>query len=198
MRSVLIWTGLIAVLLVPVVAAAASPLLAWREPVYIVAGFAGIVAMALMPLQPFLAAGSLPGVPIARSRRIHRIIGFALVALVLLHVFGLWITSPPDVVDALLLVSPTPFSLWGVIAMWGLAAAALLALLRKRLALRSFRIGHTALVITVVLGTVAHALLIEGTMEQISKLVLCAVLLAATAWAVLGLRAWVVRPRADK
>jgi hypothetical protein len=39
----------------------ASPLLAWRSIVHGASGFAGIVAMALMPVQPLLAAGYLPG-----------------------------------------------------------------------------------------------------------------------------------------
>ena len=29
---------------------------------------------------------------------------------VVIHVAGLWITSPPDMIDALLFTSPTPFS----------------------------------------------------------------------------------------
>ena len=32
----------------------ASPLLAWREPVYIVAGLAGVLAFALLLMQPLL------------------------------------------------------------------------------------------------------------------------------------------------
>jgi hypothetical protein len=62
--------------------------------------------------------------------------GSLLVALVLVHVGGLLIASPPDAIDALLLRSPTPFSVWGVLAMWATFAAALLAALRERLAIR--------------------------------------------------------------
>lgn len=100
---------------------------------------------------------------------------------VIIHVAGLWITSPPDVVDALLFVSATPFSAWGVIAMWAVLATSLLAMLRKRLHLRPriWRLIHLAFVIVIVTGTVVHAVLIEGTMEEVTKLVLCALVLMA-------------------
>lgn len=177
---------------VPIAIAATSPLLAWRDPIYIASGFAGAAAMALLFIQPLLAGGYLPGLHGLRGRRTHRWIGAALVAAVVLHVAGLWLTSPPDVVDALLFRSPTPFSAWGVIAMWTLFAAALLAALRRRLRLspRLWRFGHTALVAGVVLGSVVHALLIEGTMGQVSKGMLCGLAVAALAKALVDLRSW--------
>ena len=61
MRATLIWAALAAAFCVPIAAAAASPLLAWRGPVYIVAGFAGILALGLMLVQPLLVGGYLPG-----------------------------------------------------------------------------------------------------------------------------------------
>ncbi|QBF33031.1 ferric reductase-like transmembrane domain-containing protein [Thalassococcus sp. S3] len=194
-RSILIWAGLGLIVLVPVGAAAASPLLAWREPVYIIAGFAGVIAMALLLFQPLLAAGYLPGLPPMRGRRLHVWLGISLVIAVVVHVAGLWITSPPDVVDALLFVSPTPFSLWGVIAMWAVFGAALLAGLRRRLRLplRVWRMGHTALVAIVVMGSVIHAMLVEGTMETLSKALLCGVVLLGTAKVVIDRRAWARR-----
>ena len=57
----LIWVALAAAICVPIVAAAASPLLAWRGPVYILAGFAGIIALGVMLVQPLLIGGYLPG-----------------------------------------------------------------------------------------------------------------------------------------
>lgn len=183
MRAVLIWAGLAIALVVPIVAAGFSPLLQWRDGIYIAAGFAGISGMALLLLQPLLAAGDLPGLPRSRSRIVHRASGALLILAIVLHVGGLWITSPPDVVDALTFTSPTPFSAWGVIAMWAAFAAATLAALRKRLHLRpmAWRRAHVALALIVAAGTVAHALLIEGTMEPVTKLglsllVLCAAL----------------------
>src|SRR5262245_58063915 len=116
-RATLIWAALAGALCVPIAAAAVSPLLAWRGPVYILAGFAGIIALGLLLVQPMLIGGYLPGLTY-RGRRVHHWIGGALVVAVVIHVGGLWITSSPDMIDALLFVSPTPFSPFGVIAMW--------------------------------------------------------------------------------
>lgn len=189
-RSALFWTALALVTGTPIGLAAMSPLLAWRDPIYILASFAGVVAMGLLLLQPLLAGGYLPGISVVRARRLHRMTGAVLVALILLHVVGLWITSPPDVVDALLLVSPTPFSAWGVIAMWALFGAALLVLLRRRLRLRwsIWRGVHTLLACGTVVGSVVHALLIEGTMEPISKGVLCVLVGVAILTTIIDLR----------
>jgi predicted ferric reductase len=191
-RAVVIWVVLLLALAGPVLIALQSPLLAWRDPVYILAGFAGTVALALLLVQPLLVFGRLPGLPSPRGRRVHRVIGVFLVAAVTLHVAALWLTSPPDVVDALLFASPTPFSSWGVIAMWAVFAAGLLALLRRRLRLRArtWRMAHTALALVVVTGSVVHAMLIEGTMETVSKTLLCALVLCVTVKVVADLRAW--------
>lgn len=189
-RRTLIWAALLLVLAVPLALSVMSPLLAWREPIYIAAGLAGVIALALMLLQPLLAGGYLPGLPVPKGRRVHRWVGASLVLAVVVHVVGLWITSPPDVIDVLLLRSPTPFSLWGVAAMWAVFGAALIAALRRRLPLRVWRLGHTALVVIVVIGSVGHAMLIEGTMETVTKAVLCLLVLAATLRVVTDLRVW--------
>mgnify|MGYP000229968910 CR=1 FL=1 len=190
LRAILIWAAVALAIAVPVVMAATSPLLAWRQPVYIAAGFAGIVAMGLLLLQPLLIDGFLPGLPPRLSRRIHVLVGSTLAAAVIAHVAGLWITSPPDVVDALLFRSPTPFSVWGVIAMWAVFATALLAAMRRRVRLRPrlWRLGHISLAVVIVAGAVAHALLIEGTMEMVSKVALCLLVVAATAKLLVDLR----------
>lgn len=175
-RAGVIWFGLLLAMIAPLVLAAVSPLLAWREPIYIASGFAGIIGLSLLLLQPLLAAGLLPGTNVPEGRRVHRIVGVFVVLSVILHVLGLWVTSPPDVIDVLLLRCPTPFSLWGVAAMWAVFATAVLAALRKpfRLRWRSWRIGHSLLAVVIVVGSVVHALLIEGTMETMSKAALCA------------------------
>jgi len=190
---ILIWAALAVALVVPIAAAAASPLLAWRDPIYIAAGFAGVIGLGLMLVQPLLIGGHLPGLQARRGRRVHRWIGGALVLSVVIHVVGLWITSPPDVIDALLFVSPTPFSAWGVIAMWAIIAVALLVTLRRRLRPRTWRLGHRSLAAVIVVGTVVHALLIEGTMETMSKAALCALTLAATIKVLADLRVWAKR-----
>ncbi|MBX2879759.1 MAG: ferric reductase-like transmembrane domain-containing protein [Granulosicoccus sp.] len=154
-----------------------SPLLQWRRPAYIAAGFSGVFALSLLLLQPLLIAGLLPGLSRLGSRRFHKFVGGVLVLLVVAHVFGLWLTSPPDVIDALLLVSPTPFSIWGVLAMWCLFAAAILVALRSRIPIPAhrWRQVHRILVGVTVIGSVIHALMIEGAMGTISKIILCAI-----------------------
>ena len=189
-RVTLIWALLAAAIFVPIALAATSELLAWRGPVYIIAGFAGIIALGLVLVQPLLIAGYLPGLSAYRGRRAHHWIGGALVVAVVIRVGGLWITSPPDMVDALLFSSPTPFSPFGVVAMWAIFAVALLAALRRRLGLRTWRIAHMSLAVIIVAGSVVHGMLIEGTMETMSKLALCALVLGATIKVMAELRVW--------
>src|SRR5688572_7100883 len=95
-------------------------------------------------------------------------------------------------IDALLFASPTPFSPWGVTAMWAIFAVALLAALRRRLGLgpRTWRITHMVLAVVIVVGSVVHSILIEGTMETVSKAALCALVLAATMKVMADLRVW--------
>jgi len=192
--ALLAWSSVAAVMIVPVAVAAFSPYLPSRNLAYIVGGFAGIVGLSLLVLQPLLPAGYLAGSEGPAGRRWHRWLGVAIVVAVALHVGGLYLASPPDTIDALLLVSPTPFSIYGVTAMWGVVATALLVLFRRRLDLRHsvWRLIHNGLAAVVVVATVIHALQIEGAMELSSKWVLCMAVLAATGVVLLDLR--VVRP----
>ena len=189
-RSILIWAGFVLAVAVPIGVAIQSPLLAYRQPIYIAAGLAGVVGMALLMAQPVLAIGLLPGLRGARGRHLHRWIGATLVLVIAIHVVGLWLTSPPDMIDALLFASPTPFSPWGVIAMWAMVAAGLLAGLRHRLALRPriWRRWHSLFATITVLGSAVHAMLVVGTMGTLSKTVLCVLVVAATAKALTGLK----------
>ncbi len=181
-----VWLGLFGIAVLAFAGAANSPLLAWRDPVYIVAGFSGVAALVLLLVQPLLAAGLLRGISRIRARRLHRWIGGGLTAAVVIHVATLWRTSPPDVVDALLYRSPTPFSVWGVSAMWVLFVTAFLVGLRKKLRLRPtvWSQWHRGLVTAVSVGSIAHTIQITGTMESVSKWLLCGAVLCATAWAV--------------
>jgi hypothetical protein len=191
-RATLIWAALAAAVCVPIAAAAVSPLLAWRDPLYILAGFSGIIALGLVLVQPLMIGGYLPGFAAFRGRRAHHWIGGALVIAVVVHVAGLWITSPPDMIDALLFTSPTPFSPFGVTAMWAIFAVALLAVLRRRLGLRprTWRIAHMSLAVVIVVGSVVHAMLVEGAMETITKAALCALVLSAAIKVMVDLRVW--------
>jgi len=109
-----------------------------------------------------------------------------------IHVGGLWVTSPPDMIDALLYASPTLFSPFGVTAMWAIFAVALLAAFRRRLGLapRTWRLAHMLLAVVIVVGSVVHAMLVEGTMETVTKAALCALVLAAAIKVMVDLRVW--------
>ncbi|RZA13837.1 MAG: ferric reductase [Proteobacteria bacterium] len=188
MRSALIWAGLCAAIAVPVVIAAGSPLLAWRSSVYNAAGFAGVIALTLLLIQPLLSGSYMPGLRLRLGRRLHAWVGGGIVAVVVVHVGALWLTSPPDVVDALLFDSPTSFSAWGVVAMWAVFASALLAIFRARLRFVVWRLCHMILAVVIVVGSVVHALLVDGTMEIVSKAVLCALVVVVATKAVVDLR----------
>ena len=193
--KIVFWSALCAVLMGTFYEAATSPLLAWRQPVYIVAGFAGIAAMVFLLCQPLLIEGYVPDLPNAQARKIHRWFGGGLVLAIVLHVAGLWITSPPDVVDALLFRSPTPFSVWGMLAMWAIFAAACVAVLRRRVGPRLWRVLHMILVTIAVGGSVLHAMRIEGTMGMTSKVILCGLVLGALIKTLVDFRGWRVMPR---
>ena len=181
-RSVTVLGFLLLAVVIPIVFAALSPLHQWRSAVYITASMAGVIGMSLLLIQPLLMAGMLSVVNPLQARKLHRYIGVALVASVIIHVAGLWITSPPDVIDALTFTSPTPFSAWGVIAMWAVFITAMIAAFRKQLGVRPkvWRLIHLGLAVIIVGGTIVHAVLIEGTMETISKITLCVLVGGAT------------------
>jgi predicted ferric reductase len=180
--SVLVWCLLAACILFPVGIAAANPLQANRDALWIVGGMAGIVALALFLVQPLLAAGYLPGPSVLAERRWHRWLGTMIVVTVGLHIGGLYLSSPEDITDALLLVAPTPFSVYGVIGLCGVVLTAILVAVKSSAGLRyaSWRILHNALAVVVVVSSIVHALLIEGAMGAVSKLILCGLILAAT------------------
>lgn len=189
---VFFWCALIAALAVPFIFVVTSPLLAWRSPIYIIACFSGVIGLGLLLIQPLLIGGSFPGLSKHLARRAHPWIGVLLLLAVLIHVGGLWITSPPDVIDALTFNSPTPFSNWGVIAMLSLFTTTLLAIFRRRLRLRTinWRLAHSFLALVIVIGTIVHAILIEGTMETMSKAILCLLVLVATINTLFGVKLW--------
>ncbi len=171
LRTLSLWAAFAVVMVVPVAFAAASPLLAWRDPIYIVACFAGIIAMALLLVQPLLAVGRMAGLTLLAGRHVHRWIGAALVLLVAVHVGGLALTNASDVLDALTFQSPTLFSPFGVVAMAALVAIALVTAAQRRhwLRPRLWRIVHVGLATVIVVATIAHAMLVEGTMEPLTK-----------------------------
>jgi len=194
----LVWLLVLGVVFTPLVLAALSPLQASRNVAYVVGGLAGIAALGFLLLQPLLAAGYLPGFKVAQAKRWHRWLGFAVSVLVAVHIIGLFITSPDDMSDALLLVAPTPFSLYGVIGLWSLGITVLLVLARSRVGIRYglWKIIHNLLAAVVVGASVIHTLMIDGAMNSLSKYVLCACIVVVTGAAMVHLR--VLRPLAQR
>jgi predicted ferric reductase len=161
-----------------------------------VGGLAGVVGLALLLLQPLLAAGYLPGIRAIEARRWHRWTGMALVCALFLHIAGLYLTSPPDMIDALLLAAPTVYSIFGVIGLWALVLVVILVAARSRMRLQvaTWRILHNTLAVIVVVASVVHAIMIEGAMGNSTKLMLCIGVLAATGVVTVHLR-WVRQRR---
>jgi predicted ferric reductase len=180
-----LWGVVIAAMVVPIALATTSPYLTYRGPLYIAAGFAGIVAMSLFVLQPLLACPVRALIAPATARRWHRIIGASILILILAHVVGLYFVSPPDTIDASLLRAPTWFSLFGVVALWGAVLTALLAMTRLKLPMRprSWKRLHQSIASIVVIATALHAIQIEGAMEVMSKTLLAGTIVAATVFA---------------
>lgn len=187
-----LWIGIAAIAAVPALLAAGSPLQRGREVLWIIGGMAGVLSFSLLFVQPLLMATSPRLLSGPAGLRWHRRVGLAIIALVVLHVGALYAYSPDDVSDALLLVSPTPFSVYGVVGLVCVAATACLAAIRRRLkaGLRIWRLLHSLLAIIIVGSGAVHAMLIEGAMEERSKLVLC---IAAVIAVVTG--AWQVNRR---
>jgi len=74
--------------------------------------------------------------------------------------------------------------------MWAIFAVAVLAALRRRLGLRTFRIAHMSLAVVIVAGSVVHGILIEGTMETMSKVAISVLVLAAAIKVMADLPVW--------
>ena len=185
--AVAVWALLATAALVPVGIAATSPLQASREPLWIIGGMAGVIALALLLVQPLLASRFLPGMNMLSGRRWHRWIGSAIVLGVIIHVVGLYLSSPDDIADALLLVAPTPFAVYGVIGLASVVLTAGLVAARSKLRIRynAWRIIHNALAVVVVISSILHAILIEGAMGEASKAILCGLVFIVTVFALL-------------
>ncbi|KPF69713.1 hypothetical protein IP69_10205 [Bosea sp. AAP35] len=190
---VTIWLLIALVAVVPIAAAAASPLLRGREWLWIAGGMAGVVALSLLFVQPLLMAAAPPLTAVRDRIAWHRWGAIAIVALVALHIGALYAYSPDDVTDILLLAAPTSFSVYGVIGMWCLILTVALTSTRRllRLGYKPWRIVHSVLAVALAGSSVVHAIQIEGAMEDYSKLAICLATLAATTAAVLEINLFV-------
>lgn len=191
-KAAAIWAGLALAIGLPCYFALTSPWLQWRSSVYVVAGFAGVLAYALLLLQPLFKLSALPGLKARANLLGHRLVGSVIALAAALHIIGLWITSPPDVIDTLLFRSPAPFAPFGVVAMWALIALLVVIGLKRRLKLKpkTWQFIHKSLAIVLILSGALHALLIEGTMEFWSKLVLVLLIVISATLPILVPRAF--------
>ncbi len=74
--------------------------------------------------------------------------------------------------------------------MWAVFASAILALYRRkfRTRLRAWRLSHKSLAGVIVIGSVVHAMKVEGTMEIVSKSMLCVILIIITGLALINFK----------
>ena len=180
------WGGraaLASLLLLPISAALASPLQQGRDISWVLGGLAGILALGLLVVQMLLPTNWLRGLFAIGDMRLHRVLGIAVAGVVIAHVLGLYVYSPDDVRDALVLAAPT-YSRLGVLSAWCVLLSVVLALARRRLGLTysDWQILHAVLAVVVVATAVGHTVLIRGALDGPAELLLCgAAVLAVTA-----------------
>jgi predicted ferric reductase len=183
------WLGrlaLAAFLLVPVVVSLRSPLQQGRDATWVLGALFGVVALGLIAVQVLLPTPWLDDLLGGHELRWHRILGLSVAAVVVAHVAGLYLYSPDDVRDALVLSAPT-YSRLGVLSAWMLGLSIVLALARRRLGLTysDWQILHSALAVAVVGTAVAHTVMIRGTLDGPAEMLTCGGALAAVSAAVL-------------
>ncbi len=165
--------------------AALSPLQQGREAIWIFGALSGVLALCLFPIQPLLA---LPGLRRGLGNWVHPALGGTIIGLSVAHITGLWIYSPEDITDALLLQAPTPFSAWGLSGLAGLIGAALIAVLRRRVR-PAIRIAlHLVLAGLGAFAAMMHAWLILGAMSTASKALLALAMLLSLGIAIQAAR----------
>lgn len=171
--------------------AASSPLSATRDTLWAAGSLLGVAALALLPLQALLpqrAGRSRAGEPRSLGvSRWHRLVGLGVLAATLLHVAALYVVSPDDIGDALVLQAPT-YSRLGMISAVLLIGTVLFALARRRTGLdaANWRLIHGGLAVAIVTTAAAHALMIRGALDGPVEIALCAAAGLAVGGAVIG------------
>jgi predicted ferric reductase len=161
-------------LLLPTVLAATSPLQTGRDTIWIVGTLAGVLAMSLLVMQVLLPSGWLNFLVNDHKITWHRVLGISITVLVLAHVVGLYLYSPDDIGDALILAAPT-YSRLGVLSAGCLLLSLVLALARQKLPLiyTDWQILHSALAVAVVGTAIAHVAMLQGTLDGFAEGLLC-------------------------
>lgn len=172
------WRLLAAVLIVlPLAAVAAGPN-DGRTATWVLGSLAGVLALSLLVVQ-ILLPRSGRGLA-TRPLSLHRVLGLVIAGGVAAHILLLYLISPDDISDALVLDAPT-YSRLGVIAAFCIGLSILLTVGRRRLRLHysNWRILHAVLAVAIVGASYAHALMIRGPLDGPVELFLLAAGLTA-------------------
>ena len=182
------WLGGVAIavlLVVPLVASILSPIGTGRSFPWIAATLAGVLAFSLLIVHMLLPTHWLYLLLRGRNLRWHRRLGVGIVALVVAHVAGLYVYSPDDIGNALVLQAAT-YSRLGVIAAWCMVLTVGLARARHRLPLShdNWQVVHSMLAVAITGLAVGHVVLHQGTLDGPAEWLLCIAALAAVTSAV--------------
>lgn len=179
---------LVALVILPTLLAALNPLQSGRAPLWVLGTVAGVLSLSLIVVQVLLPTGWLNDWIGEQNLRWHRILGMTVTGLVIAHVLGLYLYSPDDIGDALVLAAPT-YSRLGVLSAGCLLLSVTMATARSKLPLApaDWQILHHVLAVAIVGTGVAHAILLQGTLDGFAEGLLCgsavvAVLMAVIYW----------------
>ncbi|MGJ3245162.1 MAG: ferric reductase-like transmembrane domain-containing protein [Elainellaceae cyanobacterium] len=174
--------------LLPTLLAALSPLQVGRAPLWVLGTLAGVLSLSLLVVQVLLPTKWLNMFVGQQNLGWHRILGISVTGLVIAHIVGLYLYSPDDIGDALILAAPT-YSRLGVLSFWCLLLSMILAFARHKLQLvySDWQILHSVLAVAIVGTAVAHVMLLQGALDGFAEGLLCgsvmvAVLAAIVRW----------------
>lgn len=176
----LLWVALALIVAMPLAASLLSPLQAGRAVPWVWGTLAGVAALSLLVVQLLLPSGWSYRALYAQNLRWHRRLGLVVTGLVVTHIGGLYLYSPDDIGDALVLQAPT-YSRLGVLAAWCMVLSVGLALARRRLPLQrdDWQIMHSTLAVAITGLAVGHVVMLEGTLDGPVEWVLCAAAVGA-------------------
>ncbi|MBE9138248.1 ferric reductase-like transmembrane domain-containing protein [Nodosilinea sp. LEGE 07088] len=171
--------------LLPTLLAASSPLQVGRAPLWVLGTLAGVLSLSLLVVQVLLPTKWLNMFVGQQNLGWHRILGISVTGLVIAHIVGLYLYSPDDIGDALILAAPT-YSRLGVLSFWCLLLSMILAFARHKLQLvySDWQILHSVLAVAIVGTAVAHAMLLQGTLDGFAEGLLCGSVMVAVSAAI--------------
>jgi predicted ferric reductase len=177
-RRRLLGTGAAGLVALPVVVALTDRHLEGQPLALVVSTAAAALAVSALALQPLLAGSG--------RLRWHRVLGGVALALVLLHLGGLFVVGAEDTLFALSLDGPTRGRM-AALATLALVAVVILGVGRARLPMSgpTWRILHGFLATLVILLGFGHAILTDGALDGFGT----SVLFAYAAVALVGIAA---------